>query len=181
MSARINTRVTPHRGMRGVTLIELTLALVVIAIAVVGTLKVFNLTTGNSGDPMIREQALLIAESYMEEILLKRFVDPISNTVCPVPPAARSSYNNVCDYNGLSDVGAHDQFGNLIAGLNNYNVAVTVANSGVALNTISNSGAIRVLQIDVTVTGPGATTMILSGYRTNYNCNAAADPGCKPL
>ncbi len=56
---------------KGVTLIELIVAIVVISIALVGVLSVINYTTLHSADPVLRHQAIAIAEAYMEEISLK--------------------------------------------------------------------------------------------------------------
>ena len=176
--------------VRGVSLVELIVAIVIVGLAVAGILSVMNLTTRTSADPMIQQQAQLIAESYLEEILLKKFYDPDTNTVCTGTTAGetRTSYDNVCDYNGLNDnTGARNQFGTVVTGLESYNVAVTVATAGVTLGSggglIDNTGAVRVLRVDVVVTHdalPGINAT-LTGYRTNYNCNLGADPGCKPL
>lgn len=166
----------------GFSLIEVVLAILIIGGALVGMLSVISFTTQHSADPMVQAQANMIAESYLEEILLKRFVDPTSNTVCPAKPANRGGYDNICDYNGLSDTGARDQLGSSIADLNDYNIAVTVkGDSTVTLNNINNIGAVRVLRVDVVVTGPLDTMASLTGYRTNYNCYNAADAGCRPL
>lgn len=166
----------------GMSLLELIVFILVVGIAVSGVLLVMDFTTSRSVDPLRRAQSKFIAEAYLEEILIKRFVDPAANTVCPAPPAARGSYNNVCDYNGLANTGAIDQQGNPIPGLSQYNVSVTVAgDAAVALNTINNTGAVRVLRIDVKVTEPGGTSLVVTGYRTNYNCFNAADAGCRPL
>lgn len=166
----------------GFTLIEVVMAILIIGSAFVGILSVSRFTTQHSADPMLQAQAIKIAQSYLEESLAKAFVDPTSNTVCPTPPASRSAYDNVCDYNGLSDTGARDQLDNPIAALSDYNVAVTVKrDSSVTLNTINNISAIRVLRVDVVVTGPLSTTVALSGYSTNYNCYNPGDDGCRPL
>jgi MSHA pilin protein MshD len=170
---------------RGVSLVELIVAIVIVGVGVAGILSVMNLTTRHSADPMIQQQAQLIAESYLEEILLKKFYDPDTDTVCPAREASRASYDNVCDYDGLSDTaGALNQFGTVVTGLESYNVAVTVTRDGtVALGSLDNTVAVRVLRVDVVVTHdsiPGVS-IPLTGYRTNYNCNAAGDPGCKPL
>ena len=58
---------------------------------------------------------------------------------------------------------------------------MAVTSVGVTLNGLNNASVIRVLQVDVTVTGPGSTSITLTGFRTNYECNAAGDPGCVPL
>ena len=58
---------------------------------------------------------------------------------------------------------------------------MAVTSAGVTLNGLNNASVIRVLQVDVTVTGPGSTSITLTGYRTNYECNVSGDSGCKPL
>jgi MSHA pilin protein MshD len=167
----------PRRRCAGFTLVELIVAIVIVGIAIAAVTSVFVVTTQHSADPMARQQAQLIAEAYLDEILLQRFWDPDTNTVCPAPEATRSAYDNVCDYHNAAAQPAADQFGNLIAG---YTVLVTVTRDGtVTLNGLDNGPAIRVMRVDVAVTGPDNTVMQLSGYRTNYECNAAADAGCK--
>jgi MSHA pilin protein MshD len=177
----------PPGRERGVSLVELIVAIVIVGVGVAGILSVMNLTTRHSADPMIQQQAQLIAESYLEEILLKKFYDPETDTVCAGTTAgeSRTSYDNVCDYNGLNDnTGARNQFGTAVTGLESYNVAVIVTGDGtVALGGLNNTGAVRVLRVDVVVTHDDFTgvSVPLTGYRANYNCNAPADAGCKPL
>ncbi len=174
---------------RGVSLVELVVFIVIVSLSVAGILLVMNVTTRHSADPMIQEQALLIAESYMKEILMKRFYDDDTNNVCPGPEGGgRIAYDNVCDYNGLNDnSGARDQFGNAISGLERYNVAVTVTNTGVTLgptvSQINNTGVIRVLRVDVTVTHDNVPDLSvpLTGYRTHYACFNVGDNDCQPL
>ena len=190
----MNTRpigIHPRQG--GMTLVELIISIAIIGIAVAGVLGVMNATTMRSADPMVREQAQLIAEAYMEEILLKTFVDAASATVCPAPPALRTDYHdNVCDYSGLTDTGARNQFGTAIPALADYTVSVTVSPSpadltaAVDLNGIVNDygsvpNRIRVLRVDVTVTGPNGTSTVLTGYRTYYDCVIGTGVNCRPL
>lgn len=171
-----------ERPQRGISLMETILAIVVVGVAVAAVVSVFVVTTRASADPMVRQQAQFIAETYLEEILLKSFFDPDSGNVCPAAEASRGQYDNVCDYNGLNQVPT-DQFGNAIAGLGAYNAQVAVARDNtVTLNGLTNGPAaneIRVLRVDVTVTGPSGTSILLSGYRTNYNCNVSTDAGCR--
>jgi MSHA pilin protein MshD len=171
---------------RGVTLVELIVAIAIIGIGVAGILAVMDLTARRSADPMIMQQAQIIGESYLEEILLKKFYDPDTDTVCPAPEGSRAGYDNVCDYNGLNNnAGAVDQLGNTVERLESYNVAVTVSGAAaVALGGVGNAdGTVRVLRVEVVVTHDTLTgvSIPLTGYRVNYNCNLAADPGCKPL
>ena len=167
-----------RRG-RGFTLVEAILAIVIVGISLASVMAVFVVTTQHSADPMAQEQAQLIAESYLDEILLKKFYDPDTSNVCPAAAETRANFDNVCDYNGISEA-PKDQYGSAIAGLSAFNVTVSVTHSGVTLGSIDNASVIRVLRVDVTVTGPGNTSIALSGYRTNYECDAAGNPECKP-
>ncbi len=60
-------------GARGVSLLEMIIFLVIVSIALVAFLNTMNLTVQTSADPLRRKQALMIAESLMEEVMLARF------------------------------------------------------------------------------------------------------------
>jgi MSHA pilin protein MshD len=143
---------------RGVTLIELVVAITIVSIAATAVLGAMSVVSGRSADVMLRQQAVAVAEAYLEEILLKPVADP-GGTV-----TSRATFDKVDDYNGLSDVGAHDQFGNAIAYLTRYNVNVAVSQSS-ALGGLAASATRR---IDITVTTPTGLSVRLTGYRTNY-------------
>lgn len=144
----------------GVTLIELIVAMIVISIALGGVLMVMNYTTSHSADPVLRHQAIAIAEAYMEEITLKNFTDPDGIEV----GETRATFDDVDDYNNLPDPLVRDQTGAAIAALANYRVAVNVA----ALNYGPVGNQIAGLQIDVTVTDPAGQVFTLTGYRAPY-------------
>ena len=156
------------RRTAGVTLVELIIAIVVVGIALAAILSVFTVTIQHSADPMGRVQAQILAEGYLDEILLKKFYDTTTNRVCPGGAASHAAY--VCGYNGLSETP-----------ITGYTASVSVTSSGVTLGSLNNASVIRVLQVDVTVSGPGSTSATLTGYRANYECNASGDPGCAPL
>jgi MSHA pilin protein MshD len=149
---------------RGVTLIELIVAMVVISIALTGVLLVINYTTLHSADPVLRHQAIAIAEAYMEEISLKNFADPDGVGSGSDAETDRNLFDDVDDYDGLDDDGAVDQNGAPIGGLGNYTVNVTVAGEqyGPALSPVDG------LRIDVTVTDPAGNSLTLTGFRANY-------------
>ncbi len=137
----------------GVTLIELVISMVIISIAMVGVLSVMNLTVSHSADPLIQNQAVAIAESYLEEILLQSYLDDGESG------ETRATFDSVDDYNSLSDTGVHDQQGNLITTLANYNVLVSVS-------PVSLTGGISAKKVTVEVSG-GGKTINLAGYRVN--------------
>ena len=146
----------------------MTLAIVIIGVALTGTLLVMNQITRHSADPMIFEQAGSVAEAYLEEILLKSYYDPDTGAgggICPAAEASRDLYDNVCDYNGVNDSGAKDQGGNGISGLENYQVQVTVDTTAL-LNGLT--GSTNVVRVDVQVTNSTLVDLSLSGYRTEY-------------
>ena len=148
----INNKRARHSGF---TLLEIITTVVVIAVAAPTLMSVFSSTIQTSADPMFQHQALSVAEAYMEEILLKDFAIG--------PETTRANFDDVRDYNGLTDVGARDQANNLIAGLNDYTISVTVANDG--LNGIAAADSLR---IDITVSHAVIDNILLSGYRVNY-------------
>ena len=79
----------------------------------------------------------------------------------------RSVFDDVCDYNGLTDVGARDQTGGaVITGLEDYTVNVTVVDTA-TLNILSGANG-QVVRIDITVTHSSGETMELSSYKTNF-------------
>jgi MSHA pilin protein MshD len=109
---------------------------------------------------MLQQQAIAIAQAYLDEIEQRWVVDPNGTPA----NTGRGSWDLVDEYNGLDDVGAHDQSGNAIPALAAYTVTVSVAQSS-ALPNISSSAARR---IDVTVAAAPNVSVTLSGYRTNY-------------
>jgi MSHA pilin protein MshD len=107
----------PARRQRGLTLIELLMFIVIIGVALVAILQVLNFTTRKSADPLRRKQALMIAESLLEEVQLARFTwcDPSSDNAdaatsraeCNVgeefgqklpEPAGPRPFDNINDY-----------------------------------------------------------------------------------
>lgn len=144
----------------GVTLIELVIAIVIIAIAATAILGTFATTVGASVDPMIRHQAVAIAEAYLEEIALKSFADPDGVD----GEASRDLYDDVDDYDGLTDNGARNQFDAAIADLSNYTISVSVTGS----NALPGITSVDLYLIDVTVTHPQNVNFTVSGYRANF-------------
>ena len=147
------------RRQTGTTLIELVIAIVIVSIAVSAVLMVMSMTVGYSADPMIRYQAVAIAEAYLEEISLKAFADPGGGD----GEASRDLYDDVDDYHGLVDVGARNQFDAALPGLGNYTVSVTVTQSAFSGIAASDS-----YLINVTVTHPANINFTLSAYRPNF-------------
>ncbi len=68
---------------RGFTLIELVLLIAILGIGLSALTLLMNTTTANSVDPLLRQQAHAVGQSYLEEVLLNSFCDPNLSTSCP--------------------------------------------------------------------------------------------------
>ena len=174
---------------RGLSLIELLVFIVVVGIAVTGVVSVYSLNARTSADPLMRKQAVAIAESLLEEVLANHFTycDPddanaetaINAAGCATtaeaigPEAGETRYDNLApfdnvnDYHGFSMTGIRDITDTAVDGLNAYTAAIQVQSAG-SFNGIP---ADETLLVTVTVTAPGNPGVILSGTRTRYAPN----------
>lgn len=162
------------KPMRGFTLIEMVIAIVIIGVGLTGVLMAINTTTRSSADPLVRKQMLAIAEEMLEEVLLKPFAasgtaPTNATTSCgATQPPARTTFDDLSDYNGYATTGICDIDGRAVIGLANYSVAVEVTD--ISLGDATNGGAIlntATKQVTITVT-QGTDSLVLSGWRTNY-------------
>ncbi len=148
---------------QGFTLLEVLVTIIIIGIASTAIMGVFISTVKTSADPMIQQQAMAIAEAYMEEIRLKPFADPDG-----IGGETRATFDNVADYNGLSDTGARDQNNNPIAGLADYTIAVVVSGQTLTGDVSGTIAAASSLRIDITASHPAIDDILLSGFRTSH-------------
>ena len=155
----------------GFTLIEVIIFIVVVSAGLAGILSVSTTVVKSSADPMARKQTIAIAESLLEEILLKEYCDPDTLDTTTTPPtcgahtteASRNLYDDVVDYDGyITTTGITDVLGSAAPGLTAYNIApaVVVADS-------TDLTGVAAKKVTVSVTGPnGVITLV--GYRSNY-------------
>jgi MSHA pilin protein MshD len=153
-------RLRPRGRQAGVTLIELVVAITIVAVSVTTVLGAFGAIATSSADAMVQHQATAIAESYLEEITLKPFGDPDGAD----DETGRADFDDVDDYGGLSESGPRDPDGNVIAGLADYTVSVVVDESD-ALAPLA-AGVVR--RIDISVVHASGMRVALTGYRVSY-------------
>jgi MSHA pilin protein MshD len=145
------------KRQRGISLVELIIAIVIIAVGVAGVLAAFMTTVRGSADPMVRKQMLAVAEEMIEEIALK----PYTAAANAAPAAcARNTYNDIFDYNGYTRTGICDIDGTAIPALAGYSVTVSVAVSPLA-------GVAATARIAVSVSH-GGDTLQLVAWRTDW-------------
>lgn len=194
---RTQTSRLNRRSVGGFTLIELIVFIVIVSVSVAGVLLAINTATRSGTDPMIRKNAIAIAEGMLEEVSLMPFTfcdanDPQATTatssavgaagctsaatVNAIGPeagetryASATPFDHVDDYNGFSMNPIVDITNTAIGTLTSYSATVSVA--ATALGSIAATdaqGQANALLITVTVSGPQNTTVVLQGYRTKY-------------
>ena len=143
------------RQHRGFTLIEVIIFIVVVGAGLAGILSVSTNAVKSSADPMVRKQAMALADSILEEILQKDYDDPdgLPNTV---ETMGRSEWDDVDDYNSKTKA----DFADWPATLGSYTVDIFVA-------APAPLGGVNAKRITVTVTG-GNNSIAMTGYRTQY-------------
>nr|WP_315489440.1 prepilin-type N-terminal cleavage/methylation domain-containing protein [uncultured Rhodoferax sp.] len=139
------------RQHRGFTLIEVIIFIVVVGAGLAGILAVSTTTVKDSAEPMVRKQAMALADSILEEILQKEFLDPDGTS----GETTRATMDDVADYNGKDKT----LFTDWPATLSSYTVSIGV--------TDTTLGAVPAKRVVVTVTG-GTNTIVMTGYRTQY-------------
>lgn len=157
---------------RGFTLVEVIIFIVVVGAGMAGILSVSNNVVKSSADPIVRKQALAIADSILEEILQKEFCDPDTVNRTTVPPtcgantveATRADMDDVDDYNGQTQTLFNSAtVGGWPVALDGYTVAIAV----VADTTVVGTSAVPAKRVSVTVSR-GTESVALVGYRGNY-------------
>ncbi len=140
------------RRQGGFTLVELVIFIVIVSVGIAGILLVMNTVVASSADPMVRKQALALADSILEEILQKDYADPDGTS----GETTRATFDDVDDYNGKTN----STFTDLPASLASYLITIVV-DAPAPLNGVT------VKRVRVTVSR-GAESITLTGYRGNY-------------
>jgi MSHA pilin protein MshD len=179
----------------GFTLVETVATIVILAIALVGVASMVGLGSSNSANTLVQTRAIALAESYLDEILGRRFdersaasgLDPCFGLVMGDPDKCtdeddfgpdgggesdRDKYDDVDDYDGLKEgdgetTAIADAEGNTRAEYANYKVEVSVRYAGDdAVPGLTETDA---KLITVTITSRDQDTgWEFSAYRSNY-------------
>ena len=190
---------TQKNKQTGLTLIELIIFIVIIGLAVAGVMVTYSTVVSKSADPLIRKQALAIADSMLLEIEQMGFTwcdssDANFQTAASIGQCAssaneqggmgprpssqtRGNFDNVGDYHGYQvgplynlGSGVPDITGGNI--INGYSAMVVVAPQSLTGSLPGGGVSGDTLKITVTVTGPGNLKIALVGYRVRYAPNS---------
>lgn len=147
---------------RGVSLVELIVFIVVVSIALLALVGVFNYALNNNADPLIRTRALEAAQSKLDEIIALKYDAATPTGGIPAcdyegvggdssddgPPCTNTpetDYNDVDDFDGWSD-----------EPYTNYQRSVSVVSAG------------NIKTITVSVQAPTGETIRLAAQRANF-------------
>lgn len=189
------------RRQAGMSMIELVMFIVIVGVGVAGILTVQNVTSRSSADPMLRKQALAIAEAMLEEVMLMPFTfcdpnDPAaegaaSSANCttdqdqgggvlsePSPNnetryAAANPFDNVADYAGFSmnSNGIYDITSGGTTSISGLGGYKLKPITISRITTLPSVPAAAALLITVTVVDPTGQEIVLEGIRTRYAPN----------
>ncbi|MBU2099392.1 MAG: type II secretion system GspH family protein [Gammaproteobacteria bacterium] len=131
---------------QGVTLLELVVVIAILAVAMVGVATGISAAISRTSDVMVETRAVALAQSYLDEILGKRFDE--NSAPRGIPPcrsnctdevdfglddveSARDDFDDVDDYHGLDEGDEQpsplqDAEGNDRSGYENYRVSISV-------------------------------------------------------
>jgi len=139
-----------RRRAAGLTLVEVIVTIVILAISLTALTVILQNTTSRSADTLLQVRTVALAQAYLDEALGKRFDENTSSRgIPPCRPAAppprqctaeasfgpdgenRARYDDVDDYHGLAEgdgeaTPLQDAEGNTRSGYDNFRVEVSV-------------------------------------------------------
>jgi MSHA pilin protein MshD len=169
---------------RGFTLIELVVAMLILSIAGLGVTYALSMGLQHQSDALWQSKAVALGESYMEEILARRYdehsplggVPPCSpaTTACAAAGTfddgeARIAYDDVDDYDGIDEQPPLDANGNARIGYDSYRVTVSVAYpTAVQIAAFGLDDRTDAKLVTVTVSTPAGGSMSFGAVRGNF-------------
>lgn len=186
------------RDQNGLTLIEMVITIVILAISLIAITSILSSGTGRSADITLELRSAALAQSYLDEILGKRFdershprgIPPCRNNCTafgsfgPDGGETRDQFDDVDDYNGLDEgegqlTPLQDANGVTRAGYDNFRVRVSVRymnvaamgeeqSLAVATNDLDDNEDAKVITVTVNFLNSGAEGVKYSAYKTNF-------------
>ena len=183
---------------KGLTLIEMVLTIVILAISIITISGMLSSGVGRSADTTLELRSASLAQSYLDEILGKRFDEnsaprgiPPCRSNCtlevnfgPDGGEVRQRFDDVDDYHGLDEgqgqlTPLQDSDGNTRTGYDNFRVRVSVRymdigasgeeeNLAVAANDLDDSEDAKLITVTVNFLSSGDDGVSYSAYKANF-------------
>lgn len=186
------------RNQKGLTLIEMVLTIIILAISLIAISSILSSGVGRSADTTVELRSAALAQSYLDEILGKRFDEnshprgiPPCRSNCtaigdfgPDSGETRAQFDDVDDYDGLDEgegqlTPLQDANGDTRTGYENFRVRVSVRymdidTSGeeealaVAASDLDDNEDAKVITVTVNFLNSGTEGVLYSVYKTNF-------------
>jgi MSHA pilin protein MshD len=169
MHARPNT-ISSRRRRRGFTLVESTISVLIVSGVLIAALRTFG---GLARARLIQTDRTLaygLADNLLAEVMQCYFKEPGGGTTLgPEAGETRATYDDVDDYDGLTETPPKARDGTVVAGFTGWTRSVSVmCVRPDAPNVAINAGDAQVLKrIVVTVKSPRGASVTLSGLRSS--------------
>lgn len=152
---RINSKFSMRKyAQRGMSLIELVVFLVIVAIASSALFATYTYSVIHNADPIIQVRALELAQARLDEIFALKYD---ANTPTGGIPACGSVGGTACNNTPDADMNDVDDYNNIS------DTPVTGYTRTVTVTTANN-----LKLITVTVAAPKSWTVTLAVYRANF-------------
>lgn len=153
-----------RRKSSGMTLVELIVFIVIVSVALVGTIGVMNVTSAHNADPIITKKSEAMADSIIEEVLSRAFLDPDGAS----GEASREVMDDVFDYNYFDgSLASKKILGSQLLGGSTSPLPDTYWAKVVVITTTFNGQTLA--KVTVTVTNPDNKALTFTGYKGNYS------------
>ncbi|MCH8529784.1 MAG: type II secretion system GspH family protein [Saccharospirillum sp.] len=163
-----------HAKQQGVTLVEMVITIVIIGIALAGTIAAFSSVVGRSSDTLIQTRTISLAQAYLDEILALPFdratppggEPPFSGNCRVIGGNAnnRPQFRSVDQYDGIVHSPPQLLSGLEGEGYEGFTVSISVSCVGPEIG-LPDGHAKR---IDVQIGTPLNQTVVFSAYRGHF-------------
>jgi MSHA pilin protein MshD len=161
-------RHTPCFRRSAFTLLEATLSIVIVAVMLCAAMSLVSAYGRSRNSRQDLSRAMLLAQQLMSEIVQCSYSDPTtgSTTFGPDSGETRANYDDVDDYNGLSESPPANRAGTAIPGFTGWSRSVQVSYVDPTTPTTVISTDKGVKRIVVTVKSPSGKVQTLTALRS---------------
>lgn len=163
-----------RRRVRGVTLVELVMTIVIIGIAITGVVGAFATLSGRSADPLNQTRAVALAQLYADEILSRAYDDNTPPGGVPrqngctlgAEESDRADYDDADDYGGIVGAEPENALGQALDpdAYGGFRVTVQVRCAGAEVGLPADDAK----RVDLVIRDPSGNDYRFTFYRANY-------------